>query len=136
MGVTLSVNLNKVAWLRNARDIGKPDLIEAAREAVEGGARGLTVHPRADARHISLDDVLALSALPEIRGGSIEFNIEGDLRPELLRLSKAVSPTQFTVVPVTPGELTSRRGWRAYDDQSALEGAVKLFSGVSRGIFM
>ena len=132
MGTTLSVNLNKVAWLRNARDIGKPDLTEAAREAIEGGAQGLTVHPRADARHITLDDVLALAAMPEIRGGSIEYNIEGDLRPELLRLSKAVRPTQFTVVPVTPGELTSRRGWRAYDDQSALENAVKFFSGVSR----
>lgn len=128
----LSVNLNKVAWLRNARDIGKPDVAEAARAAIDSGAKGLTVHPRADARHITLDDVLAVAALPEVRGGAVEFNIEGDLRPELLRLAKAVRATQFTVVPVIPGELTSSRGWRAYDDQEALRAAVEHFRGVSR----
>lgn len=132
MHTTLSVNLNKVAWLRNARDIGAPDLVEAGRLAIKNGARGLTVHPRADARHITLDDVLSVADIPEIKSGSVEYNIEGDLRPELLRLAKAVRPTQLTVVPVTPGELTSRRGWRAYDDQSALEAAVRLFEGVSR----
>lgn len=132
MHTTLSVNLNKVAWLRNARDIGEPDLVEAGRVAIVNGARGLTVHPRADARHITLDDVLAIADIPEIKSGSVEYNIEGDLRPELLRLAKSVRPTQFTVVPVTPGELTSRRGWRAYDDQNALEAAVSLFKGVTR----
>lgn len=128
----LSVNLNKVAWLRNSRDMGKPDLVDFARVVIESGARGLTVHPRADARHIRLDDVLAIAALPEVQSGEVEFNIEGDLRPELIRLAKAVRATQFTVVPVIPGELTSSRGWRAYDDQTALEAAVAHFEGVSR----
>lgn len=128
----LSVNLNKVAWLRNARDIGLPDVADVARVVVESGAKGLTVHPRADGRHIKLDDVLAIAALPEVRSGAVEFNIEGDLRPELLRLAKAVKATQFTVVPVIPGELTSSRGWRAYDDQDALESAVAHFRDVSR----
>lgn len=128
----LSVNLNKVAWLRNARDVGKPDLVEIAAMVIDSGARGLTVHPRADARHIRLDDVLAIAALPEIRSGAVEFNIEGDIRPELVRLAKAVKATQFTVVPVIPGELTSSRGWRAYDDQDALEATVAHFNGVSR----
>jgi pyridoxine 5-phosphate synthase len=67
-----------------------------------------------------------------VKSGAIEFNIEGDLRPEVLRLAKAVKATQFTVVPVTPGELTSRRGWRAYDDQNALVQTVEMFRGVSR----
>lgn len=129
---TLSVNLNKVALLRNARDIGVPNLIEAARVAIENGATGITVHPRSDARHSTLDDVLAIADVPEIKSGAIEFNVEGDLRPELVRLVKGVRPTQFTVVPVTPGELTSRRGWRAYDDQNALVSAVENFAGVCR----
>lgn len=129
---SLSVNLNKVALLRNSRDIGVPNLIEAARIVIDNGADGLTLHPRADARHATLDDVLAVAAIPEVKSGAIEFNIEGDLRPELLRLAKAVKATQFTVVPVTPGELTSRRGWRAYDDQSALVKTVESFRGVSR----
>ena len=128
----LSVNLNKVALLRNARDIGIPDVADVARVVIESGAKGLTVHPRADARHITLDDVLAIAALPEVRSGAVEFNIEGDLRPELLRLAKSVKATQFTVVPVIAGELTSSRGWRAYDDQDALEAAVAHFRGVSR----
>lgn len=129
---TLSVNLNKVALLRNSRDIGVPNLIDAARVVIDNGANGVTLHPRADARHATLDDVLAISEIPEVKSGAIEFNIEGDLRPELLRLAQAVKATQFTVVPVTPGELTSRRGWRAYDDQKALVQTVENFRGVSR----
>jgi pyridoxine 5-phosphate synthase len=129
---TLSVNLNKVALLRNSRDIGVPNLIDAARVVIDNGAQGVTLHPRADARHATLDDVLAIAEVPEVKSGAIEFNIEGDLRPELLRLAKAVKATQFTVVPVTPGELTSRRGWRAYDDQNALVQTVEMFRGVSR----
>src|SRR5688572_28346007 len=129
---TLSVNLNKVALLRNASDIGVPNLIDAARVAIENGANGITVHPRSDSRHSTLDDVLAISDMPEIKSGEIEFNVEGDLRPELVRLVKGVKPTQFTVVPVTPGELTSRRGWRAYDDQNALVATVENLSAVCR----
>jgi pyridoxine 5-phosphate synthase len=129
---TLSVNLNKVALLRNSRDIGVPTLLDAARVCIDNGAHGLTLHPRADARHATLDDVLAIAELPEVKSGAIEFNIEGDLRPELVRLAKAVKATQFTVVPVTPGELTSRRGWRAYDDQNQLVQTVETFRGVSR----
>src|ERR1041384_5093107 len=104
---TLSVNLNKVALLRNSRDIGVPNLIDAARVVIDNGAQGVTLHPRADARHATLDDVLAIAEVPEVKSGAIEFNIEGDLRPELLRLAKAVKGPQFLVLTLTPGWTSS-----------------------------
>lgn len=117
----LSVNINKVALLRNSRMNGIPSLIRAAQAVIDAGAEGITVHPRKDARHVTLDDVLALAALPAIANREVEFNIEGDVRGELVRVVRAVRPTQFTAVPTTEGEITSSRGWRVYDDLASLQ---------------
>jgi len=116
----LSVNINKIALLRNSRGTGTPDLVEGARLAIAGGAEGITVHPREDQRHITLDDVIAVANLPEIKSGAVEFNIEGDMRDDLFNMVRVLKPTQFSVIPVIEGEITSSRGWRAYDDHDFL----------------
>ena len=128
----LSVNLNKIALLRNARQDNWPNLKDAARVIVEAGAQGLTLHPRADARHATLADVKVLANLDAVRSGAAELNVEGDLRPDLIETIMAVMPTQFTVVPVEPGEITSERGWRSRDDQAGLKRTVALINGRSR----
>lgn len=111
--VRLSVNLNKVATLRNSRGGCAPSVVEAARVCVEAGAPGITVHPRADERHIRPDDVREVAeALASVRD-RVEYNIEGDPRPELLALVEEIRPDQCTLVPVRPGELTSEAGWPA-----------------------
>lgn len=116
--VRLSVNVNKIATLRNSRTAqhgptsrGYPCVVEATRICVEAGATGITVHPRPDARHITLTDVRELAdALAPMRD-TVEYNIEGDPRPELMDLVEAVRPHQVTLVPVRPGEITSQAGW-------------------------
>lgn len=128
----LSVNLNKVALVRNARGGGVPDIVEAARIAIGQGCDGLTVHPREDARHATLDDVRRLAEIDEVRGGAIELNVEGDLRPELMAVVREVGATQFTAVPVLPGEVTTTRGWRSRSDEPALREAIASFRGRSR----
>ncbi len=128
----LSVNLNKVCLVRNARGGGVPDLLAAARLAIAAGCQGLTLHPREDARHATLDDVLRLAELPDVASGAVELNVEGDPRPELMRVVREARATQFTLVPVTPGELTTNRGWRGTDDLTALRRAVDAFKGVAR----
>lgn len=128
----LSVNLNKVCLLRNSRGGNSPDPLDAARACIAAGAQGLTLHPRADARHATLEDVIAFAALPEVASGAVELNVEGDLRPELMRCAYEVGAHQFTVVPVMPGEVTSSRGWRAYDDHDGLAAAVRFFNGKLR----
>ena len=132
MATLLSVNLNKIALLRNSRGGSAPDLLHFAQLAIDYGAKGITVHPRSDQRHIRLDDVVALSKLPQIRSGEIEFNIEGDLRPELIRMAEVIKPTQFTVVPVMPNEITSDRGWRPYDEHDLLKETVDRLSARTR----
>jgi pyridoxine 5-phosphate synthase len=106
----LSVNLNKVALLRNARTIGIPSVLRAAEICIEAGAHGITVHPRPDERHIRRQDVFdlakALKAAPEI-----EFNIEGNPFPEFMELVLKVKPTQCTLVPDSPDAFTSDHGW-------------------------
>lgn len=111
----LSVNVNKVATLRNSRGGTVPSVVEATRVCVDAGAPGITVHPRADARHITFADVRAIAAALAPAGGGrrrVELNIEGDPRPDLLELAHEVRPDQFTLVPVRPGEVTSQAGWR------------------------
>jgi pyridoxine 5-phosphate synthase len=107
--IKLSVNVNKVATLRNSRRGTEPNLLEAVTTCVKAGAPGITVHPRADERHITTADVFdvaeRLKASPEV-----EYNIEGDPRPGLLELVLRVRPTQCTLVPVKPGEITSQAG--------------------------
>ena len=112
--VRLSVNVNKVATLRNSRGGHLPSVLEATRVCVEAGAPGVTVHPRADARHITERDVRDVATLLHGLGDRTEFNIEGDPRPDLLHMVHAVKPTQCTLVPVKPGEITSEAGWSTH----------------------
>ncbi|MDD9941364.1 MAG: pyridoxine 5'-phosphate synthase [Myxococcales bacterium] len=113
----LSVNLNKVATLRNARGGRVPDVLTAAEVCLAAGAKGITVHPRADQRHIRPDDVTGLAERLRQRDATdVEFNIEGDPRPDWLDLVRRVRPQQATLVPVRPGEVTSEAGWAAHDD--------------------
>ena len=130
--IKLSVNINKVATIRNSRGGTKPSVLDAARVCVEAGAPGITVHPRADQRHITAVDVRELSGFLQSVNASapvafdpvrpkpdattaraVEYNIEGDPRPDLLALVHEVRPTQCTLVPVRPGEITSQAGWLA-----------------------
>jgi pyridoxine 5-phosphate synthase len=108
--IRLSVNVNKVATVRNSRGGGIPSVIDAVGFCVEAGVPGITVHPRADARHITPADVYQIAAFLTTHPG-IEYNIEGDPRPDLLQLVHDVKPTQCTLVPVKPGETTSEAGW-------------------------
>ena len=108
----LSINVNKVATLRNSRGGHSPDVLEAVRVCIDAGAPGITVHPRADRRHITPEDVRAVAAYVRERAPGIEYNIEGDPRPELLALVDEVRPDQCTLVPVVPGEVTSQAGWQ------------------------
>lgn len=109
--VRLSVNVNKVATVRNSRGGHVPSVIDAVRVCVKAGAPGITVHPRADERHITRQDVHDIAAELAPLRETIEFNIEGDPRPDLLDLVTAVRPHQCTLVPVHPGEITSQAGW-------------------------
>jgi pyridoxine 5-phosphate synthase len=120
----LSVNVNKVATLRNSRGGSIPSVVQAATVAVAAGAPGITVHPRADARHITAADVRALAEYLAPLRESVEFNIEGDPRPDLLALIEVVRPHQCTLVPVKPGEITSQAGWPPDTPVRVLEGIV------------
>lgn len=115
MATRLSVNINKVATVRNSRGGDIPNLLDATRVILEAGARGITIHPRADERHIKLSDVNALSVFLAPRRDDVEFNIEGDPRPDLMDLVCSVRPHQCTLVPVREGEVTSEAGWRPGD---------------------
>jgi pyridoxine 5-phosphate synthase len=122
--VKLSVNVNKVATVRNSRGGRVPSVTAAARACVEAGAPGITVHPRADARHITAGDVRDIAALLAPERGRVEFNIEGDPRPDLLALVREVRPDQCTLVPVRPGEITSQAGWSPDTPRQEIAAAV------------
>ncbi|HXT78805.1 MAG TPA: pyridoxine 5'-phosphate synthase [Acetobacteraceae bacterium] len=108
----LSVNLNKVALLRNSRRTGVPDLLRFARLALDAGAQGLTVHPRPDERHIRATDVPALAELMRPVRPAIEFNIEGFPDERLMRILREIRPEQCTLVPDAPDAFTSEEGWK------------------------
>jgi pyridoxine 5-phosphate synthase len=127
--IKLSVNVNKVATVRNSRGGTKPSVVEAARVCVEAGAAGVTVHPRADGRHIRPADVRETAALLASFAGRAEYNIEGDPRPDLLALVLEVKPTQCTLVPVRPGEVTSEAGWPPGTPRRELAAAVGALRG-------
>lgn len=110
--IRLSVNVNKVAALRNSRGGSVPSVVEAVNVCLAAGAPGITVHPRADRRHITPDDVRDVAWVLRETAPGVEYNIEGDPRPELLDLVEEVRPDQCTLVPVVPGEVTSQAGWR------------------------
>ncbi|HOC10247.1 MULTISPECIES: pyridoxine 5'-phosphate synthase [Thermomonas] len=128
----LSVNLNKIAVLRNSRGGTEPDLLRAASTCLDAGAHGLTVHPRPDARHIRAADVLLLGDLCTQRG--VEFNIEGNPfapartgYPGLLALCEATRPAQVTLVPDGDGQLTSDHGFDFVRDGAALQPLIAAF---------
>lgn len=118
--VRLSVNVNKVATLRNSRGGAVPSLRDAVRTCVDAGAPGITVHPRADERHITRQDVYDVADLLAPRRSDVEFNVEGDPRDDFLRLVHEVKPHQVTLVPVKPGEITSEAGWPAETNLDAV----------------
>jgi pyridoxine 5-phosphate synthase len=136
--VKLSVNVNKVATVRNSRGGSIPSVIEAVRACIDAGAPGITVHPRADQRHITTADVHEIADELAPLKGRVEFNIEGDPRPGFLELVLAVHPDQCTLVPVKPGEITSEAGWPAdtpADELAGVIGALKA-NGVRVSLFV
>lgn len=121
----LSVNVNKIAVLRNSRGGLEPDVVQAARTCLQAGANGITVHPRPDGRHIRSEDVFALDVLTRAHG--VEYNIEGNPfaparpgYPGLLELCRATRPAQVTLVPDGDGQLTSDHGFDFADDPQSL----------------
>ena len=145
---TLSVNVNKIAVLRNSRGGQAPDVVRAARACLDAGAHGITVHPRPDARHVRADDVLALAELCRARG--VEFNLEGNPfappregYPGFHALCAQARPAQATLVPDDDGQLTSDHGFEfAVDGErlrphvaalKALDCRVSLFVDVGAG---
>src|SRR5215813_11484751 len=131
--IKLSVNLNKIATLRNARGGDRPNVEQAARTCIAAGCHGITVHPRPDGRHIRRQDVLDLAALL-----TVEFNIEGYPSPEFLDLVCQVHPTQCTLVPDPPNVLTSNAGWNLTGEVAWLGGVFQRLHdhGVRVSLFL
>ena len=138
MAARLSVNVNKVATLRNSRGGREPDLLEAVEVCLAAGAPGITVHPRADRRHITPDDVRAVARLLKAGHAAVEYNIEGDPRGDLLDLVEEVRPAQCTLVPVAPGEVTSQAGWQPGRQTEGLPGTIARLhaAGVRVSLFV
>jgi pyridoxine 5-phosphate synthase len=128
--VHLSVNVNKVATLRNARGGQEPKLLDAVEVCLAAGAPGITVHPRADRRHITPDDVRAIARALRGRSTPVEYNIEGDPRAELLDLVEDVRPAQCTLVPVVPGEVTSQAGWQPGPETARLPDTIRRLHAI------
>ncbi|MDO4715505.1 MAG: pyridoxine 5'-phosphate synthase [Bacteroidales bacterium] len=129
----LSVNINKIATLRNARGGNNPNLLKVAADCERFGAQGITVHPRPDERHIRYQDVIDLA--PRL---NTEFNIEGNPTPEFTDLVLRVKPAQVTLVPDTPSQLTSNAGWDTMTHQSFLQEVIAHFksAGIRTSIFI
>ncbi len=128
----LSINLNKIALLRNQREVGYPSVVAAATAVVAAGAAGLTVHPRPDERHIRISDVWDLQKLWQNLPDGIEYNIEGYPSPDWLELVHKIAPTQATLVPDAPEANTSDNGWDAIQQQDFLKPIIADLQ--SRGI--
>ncbi len=120
--IRLSVNINKIATLRNARGGNIPDLIKATCDIERFGAQGITVHPRPDERHVRYSDVYDLKKIV-----TTEFNIEGYPSPDFIRLVCAVCPQQVTLVPDPPDTLTSNAGWDTVKHESFLKEIITEF---------
>lgn len=123
----LSININKVATLRNARGANLPDVEQFAMDCERFGAQGITVHPRPDERHIRRADVYALKKLI-----TTEFNIEGNPTEAFMQLVSEVQPTQVTLVPDDPAQITSNHGWDTVAHEAELRSIVSFFH--TRGI--
>ncbi|PCJ80329.1 MAG: pyridoxine 5'-phosphate synthase [Bacteroidetes bacterium] len=129
----LSVNVNKIATLRNARGGNVPDVLLAATRIQAYGADGITVHPRPDQRHITYEDVRALRAVVKT-----EFNIEGFPSEDFISLVLETKPEQVTLVPDPPDVLTSNAGWDVIKNEAMLKKVVKIFQaeGIRVSLFM
>lgn len=129
----LSVNLNKVALIRNARGANFPDLIKVAQDTEAYGAEGITVHPRPDERHVRYAD---LAPLKEVV--TTEFNIEGNPTPDFLEKVLAIRPHQCTLVPDEPGALTSDAGWNTKKHEGFLQDVIGRLheAGIRVSIFI
>ena len=129
----LSVNINKVATLRNARGGTMPNLLEVTKDLQRYGAQGITVHPRPDQRHIRYEDV---RSLPEVL--TTEFNIEGNPIPKFVDLVMKVKPAQVTLVPDAVDALTSNAGWDTIKNQDFLKEIITKFQseGIRTSIFI
>lgn len=129
----LSVNINKIATLRNARGGNQPDLLKAAIDCERFGAEGITVHPRPDERHIRYRDILELKPVL-----TTEFNIEGYPSETFVNLVKGIKPAQVTLVPDPPEALTSNAGWDTVANQSFLREVIDEFrkNGIRTSIFI
>ncbi len=132
MPARLSVNINKVATVRNSRGGTIPSVIEAVRAIVAAGAPGITVHPRADERHVTRADVYDVAEELKPLKGTIEYNIEGDPRPDWLAMVHEVKPDQATLVPVVPGEITSQAGWTERNVVTAGVDLPRIISDLKR----
>lgn len=134
MKTKLSVNINKIATLRNSRGGNTPDLLKIAKDCERFGAEGITVHPRPDERHIRYQDVLDLKNIIKT-----EFNIEGNPKEKkFIELVLQVHPTQVTLVPDATGQLTSDHGWDTIEEKSYLIDIVTLFKekGIRTSLFV
>lgn len=129
----LSVNINKIATLRNARGGNLPNLVQVAKDCEKFGAEGITVHPRPDERHIRYQDVHDLNGVLET-----EFNIEGYPSKEFLELVHDVKPAQVTLVPDPPGVLTSNAGWNVKEEMAFIKEVIAelISAGIRVSIFM
>jgi len=129
----LSVNINKIATIRNARGGNIPDVLKAAIDCERFGAQGITVHPRPDERHIRYKDVLEIKPLV-----TTEFNIEGYPNEDFTHLVLSVQPDQVTLVPDPPDVLTSNAGWDTIQNKNFLTGVIKVFreAGIRTSIFI
>ncbi len=123
--INLSVNVNKVATLRNSRGGDLPSVTQAAQTCIDAGAQGITAHPRQDERHIKPHDVYELAEMV-----TVEYNIEGDPRPDFLDMVTEIRPTQCTLVPVVPGEITSHTVWDLDRDGDKLKPIIQRLKNV------
>ncbi|MBB6612898.1 pyridoxine 5'-phosphate synthase [Pontibacter sp. Tf4] len=129
----LSVNINKIATLRNARGGDRPNVVQAAKDCERFGAQGITVHPRPDERHIRYQDVYDLKPIV-----TTEFNIEGNPTPDFLKLVKDVKPEQVTLVPDAPDAITSNAGWDTIKHKNFLTDIISEMKslGIRTSIFV
>lgn len=129
----LSVNINKIALIRNSRGGNNPDIIKIAQDCEAFGAQGITVHPRPDERHIRYQDVYDLKEIVKT-----EFNVEGNPTEKFMQVVLAVKPHQVTLVPDAPDALTSNAGWDTIKHQSFLKEIISEFknAGIRTSIFL
>ena len=122
----LSVNVNKIATLRNSRGKNQPDLIEAVKKLILFGVKGITVHPRPDGRHILYTDVQNIKQILN-KKPDVEINVEGYPNSSFLQLMQEVRPNQCTLVPDSPSVLTSNAGWKIQENFDFLKSILEFF---------